>query len=80
MPFQKFHVNVPCPHTYLCYYQTEIYDIFVFNFHQATIIDGSISPPASFIIIEAQQQIEKMAFLQWEWQRSVITSIHNVPY
>lgn len=54
--------------------------IFYFlNFCQTSIIDGSINSAASFIIIEVQQQIEKMAYLQWECQRSVITSIHNVP-
>ncbi len=50
-----------------------------FSFYQTPIIDGSISSAASFIIIEVQQQIEKMAYLQWEQQRSVITSSHNVP-
>lgn len=52
---------------------------FKFYFYQTPIIDGSISSAASFIIIEVEQQIEKMASLQWEWQRSVITSIHNAP-
>lgn len=50
-----------------------------FYFDQIPLIDGSINSTESFIIIEVQQQIEKMACLQWEWQRSVITSIHNVP-
>lgn len=49
-----------------------------FYFYQTPIIDGSINSAASFIIIEVQQQIEKMAFLQWEWRRSMITSFHNV--
>lgn len=78
---ERLRANLPYPYACLCYCQTEIYEnlISFFNFYQTPIIDGSISSAASSIIIEVQQQIEKMARLQWEWQRSVITSIHNVP-
>lgn len=53
---------------------------FFLPFTKTPTTESFIISAASFIITEVQPQIETMACFQWEWQRSVITSIHRVPY
>jgi len=44
------------------------------------ITDGSFSSAASFIIMEAERQIEKMAYFQCDLQGRMITRVQDIRY